>query len=78
MQPAVVAAAALGLAAGCLEFGKVQICQGLVVGQRLFDGSVLQGTGFHVSGLLVSAMESLGSIKTYLGLFDRRPEALFH
>ena len=60
-----VAAAAPGLAAGYLEFGKVQICQALVVGQRSFDGSVLQGTGFHVSGLLVSAIESLGRKKKH-------------
>lgn len=49
MRPALVAAAALELAADCLECGKVQIYQALVAGQQLVDGSVLQDTALHVS-----------------------------
>ena len=49
MPPGVVAAAALGLAADCLIFGRVLICQSLVAAQDPLDGSVLQGTGLHAS-----------------------------
>ena len=57
MSPEVVAAVALELAADCLIFGIVLICQALVAVQDLLDGSVLQGTGLHVSKFLVSAVE---------------------
>lgn len=49
MRLALVAAAALELAADCLECGKVQIYQALAAGQQLVDGSVLQDIAIHVS-----------------------------
>ena len=57
MSPEAVAAAALELAADCLVFGIVLICQALVAVQDFLDDSVLQGTGLHVSKLLVSVVE---------------------
>ena len=49
----------LELAAGYSKFEKVQICQALGAGKRLFDGFVLQGTGLRASGSLVSTVKIL-------------------
>ena len=79
VRPALVAAAALELAADCLECGKVQIYQALVAGQQLVDGSVLRDTALHVSRSFGEHRENqLQLEKTYLGLLNGRPKALFH
>lgn len=69
----------LELAADCLECEKVQIYQALVAGQQQLDGSVLQDIALHVSRSFGEHGEYQMQLeKTYLGLLNGRPKALFH
>lgn len=79
MRPALVAAAALELAADCLECEKVQIYRALVPEQQLLDGPVLRDIALHVSRSFDEHRENpLQLDRTYLGLLNGGPKALFH